>query len=135
MQDHVKVLAWLHIALGALGALGAVAILGIAVFAGTLVRMAAHQELEALLAAPIIWIVGAVISSIIMLFALPGLLAGIGLLGLRPWARVVAIVISALHLFNIPIGTALGVYGFWVLLNPETEEIFRSAASTPPASL
>jgi hypothetical protein len=35
------------------------------------------------------------------------------------------IILSALHLFNVPFGTALGVYGFWVLLSPETEALFR----------
>ena len=132
MQDHVKVLAWLHIVFGVLGALAAIIILGIAVFGGSMVRMLA-QDPEALLVAPIVWIAGTVLSAIIMLCAVPGLVAGISLLELRPWARVVAIVISALHLFNIPVGTALGIYGLWVLLNPETEEMFRSAASTPPA--
>ena len=132
MQDHVKVLAWLHIVFGVLGALAAIIILGIAVFGGSMVRMLA-QDPEALLVAPIVWIAGTVLSAIIMLCAVPGLVAGISLLELRPWARVVAIVISALHLFNIPVGTALGIYGIWVLLNPETEEMFRSAASTPAA--
>ena len=132
MQDHVKVLVCLHIVFGALGVLAAIIILGIAVFGGSMVRMLA-QDPEALLVAPIVWIAGTVLSAIIMLCAVPGLVAGISLLELRPWARVVAIVISALHLFNIPVGTALGIYGLWVLLNPETEEMFRSAASTPPA--
>ncbi len=132
MQDHVKVLVWLHIVFGALGALAAIIILGIAVFGGSMVRMLA-QDPEALLVAPIVWIAGTVLSAIIMLCAVPGLVAGISLLELRPWARVVSIVISALHLFNIPVGTALGIYGIGVLLNPETEEMFRSAASTPPA--
>jgi hypothetical protein len=36
----------------------------------------------------------------------------------------VVIVLSALDLFNIPLGTALGIYGFWVLLNKETEQLF-----------
>mgnify|MGYP001201519186 CR=1 FL=1 len=54
MQDYVKVLAWLHIALGALGALAAIIILGIAVFGGSMVRMLASQDPKALLVAPIV---------------------------------------------------------------------------------
>ena len=134
MRDYVKILAWLYIALGALGSLAAVLILGLFVFGATMVRMTAHEDPQAFLAAPILWVVGALLFAIILLFAVPGLVAGIGLLDFRPWARVVAIVISALHLFNIPIGTALGIFGLWVLLNSETEEMFRSAASTPPTS-
>jgi hypothetical protein len=56
---------------------------------------------------------------------LPGLIGGIGLLQYQSWARITIIVISALDLIHIPIGTALGIYGFWVLLNPETEAMFR----------
>ncbi len=133
MRDYVKILAWLYIALGALGALGAVVIFGLFVFGGTMVRMTAHQDPQALLAAPVMWVVGALLFAIILLFAIPGIVAGIGLLDLRPWARVVAIVLSALHLFNIPIGTAIGIFGLWILLNSETEELFRSSTATPSA--
>jgi hypothetical protein len=31
------------------------------------------------------------------------------------------------HLFSIPFGTALGIYGLWVLLRRETEPLFRRA--------
>jgi len=37
------------------------------------------------------------------------------------------IVLSALDLIHIPFGTVLGIYGFWVLLNPETEAMFNRA--------
>ncbi len=131
MRDYVKILAWLYVALGAMASLGAVLIFVLFVFAGTMVRMTAHEDPQALLAAPIIGVVGALLSAIILLVAVPGLVAGIGLLDLRPWARVVAIIISALHLFNLPIGTAIGIFGLWVLLNSETEELFRSPASAP----
>ena len=33
------------------------------------------------------------------------------------------IVISVLDLLNIPFGTALGIYGLWVLTKPETEAL------------
>lgn len=59
-----------------------------------------------------------------MVFSLPGLVGGIGLLMMAPWSRVFMIVISALYLLHIPIGTVLGIYGLWVLTKPETEAIF-----------
>ena len=34
----------------------------------------------------------------------------------EPWARVVALVLAFISLFNIPFGTAVGVYTMWVLL-------------------
>jgi hypothetical protein len=56
--------------------------------------------------------------------AIPYVVAGIGLLQLRPWARSLGIVLLTLSLFNAPVGTALGIYGLWVLLSPEADEVF-----------
>jgi hypothetical protein len=53
------------------------------------------------------------------------LLAGWGLLNFKEWARILAIVISALNLLGFPIGTILGAYGLWVLLNKDTAPLFQ----------
>jgi hypothetical protein len=66
--------------------------------------------------------------------ALPSLAAGYGLINYKEWARVLGIVLSAINLINIPLGTIVGAYGLWVLLNKETERLFSSGAivsSTP----
>ena len=59
-----------------------------------------------------------------MLVSLPGLIAGIGLLKFRPWARILGIVVAILNLINIPIGTVVGIYALWVLFSRETERLF-----------
>ena len=46
------------------------------------------------------------------------------MLSFKPWARILGIVLSALHLLNVPFGTAVGIYGLWALLNRETEALF-----------
>ena len=61
-----------------------------------------------------------------MLLSLPGIIAGIGLLKFRPWARILTIVLSALNLMNIPFGTILGVYGLWVMLSDEGSRLFAT---------
>ncbi|MDZ4798749.1 MAG: hypothetical protein SGI92_11345 [Bryobacteraceae bacterium] len=38
----------------------------------------------------------------------------------------VMLVLSAIHLLNIPFGTALGAYGLWALLSPEVTAAFQS---------
>jgi hypothetical protein len=53
---------------------------------------------------------------IVLAKAACGFFAGWGLLHREPWARVVALVLSFISLFNIPFGTAIGVYTMWVLL-------------------
>ena len=42
---------------------------------------------------------------------------------------VLAFVVAALHIFNIPLGTALGIYTFVVLADPGAEAYFQPAAS------
>jgi uncharacterized SAM-binding protein YcdF (DUF218 family) len=56
----------------------------------------------------------------------PGLIAGIGLLTFKPWASTLTIIVSALHLLNIPFGTALGIYGLWILLKDETKALIKA---------
>jgi len=123
MADHVKILAVLHIVFGALGLLAALVVLLIFGGVASLVSGVAHDP-DAYIAAPIVGIVGAVLFVFLLLLSLPGILAGVGLLKFQPWARVLTIVLCAINLLNVPFGTALGVYGLWVLLNNETEQLF-----------
>jgi len=124
MRDHVRILAILNIVFGSMFLLGALIILLIFGGLAGVVGMAAHHDPEAAVAIPILGFIGVVIAVVLVVLSLPGIIAGIGLLKLQPWARILAIVISALDLLNVPIGTALGVYGLWVLLQAETERLF-----------
>jgi hypothetical protein len=125
MRDHVRILAYLHIGFGALGMVAAVIVLF--VFGGIAGVVGASNPGDPQawhVAMPIIGLIGLVICAIVLLLSLPGVIAGFGLLRFRPWARILTIILSALHLPGVPFGTALGVYGFWVLLKPETERMF-----------
>jgi hypothetical protein len=53
-----------------------------------------------------------------------GLIAGIGVLSYKGWARIITIIVSALGCFNIPIGTLVGVYTIWVLMQDDTVKLF-----------
>ena len=56
-----------------------------------------------------------------------GFLAGWGLLTRQPWARMAALVLGVVSLFfQIPFGTALGIYTLWVLLPAHSEEEYES---------
>jgi hypothetical protein len=124
MITHVKIVGVLHIIMGGFGLLIGLAFL---VFFGGLasaVGFSDHSR-DSLAAIPILGTIGVFLFMLIALLSLPGIVAGVGLLGLKPWARMLTIVLSVLHLFNVPFGTALGVYGLWALLSPETEALFR----------
>jgi hypothetical protein len=64
---------------------------------------------------------------VIFLFVLsiPGIIAGIGLFKRKEWARILTLIISVLDLINFPIGTAVGVYSIWALVQPEVVEAFK----------
>jgi len=57
-----------------------------------------------------------------------GLVAGWGLLERQPWARMLAIVLGAISLVDVPFGTALGIYTLWVLLPAQSEAEFNQIA-------
>jgi hypothetical protein len=60
-----------------------------------------------------------------LIAAIAGLAAGWGLLQREPWARMLAIVMSVLNLFDVPFGTAVGIYTLWVLLPSDCEREYR----------
>ena len=124
METHVKTLGVLHIVFGSLGVLAALAILFLFGGLAGLVGVAGHEDSS--LAVPILGGVGTLIFIILMVISLPGLIAGVGLLQLRPWARILTIVLSVIDLIHVPFGTALGIYGLWVLLSQPGERLFRS---------
>jgi len=133
MLTHVKVVAWLHIVLSGIGLLAALAMLllfgGIAGAIGM-----TETSPDARISVPILGGIGAILFVVIVVFSVPGLIAGVGLLKLAPWARILAIVLSALNLLNVPIGTALGVYGLWALTQRETEALFARRPYPPSGS-
>jgi hypothetical protein len=64
--------------------------------------------------------------------SLPGLIAGVGYLRHREWARITLLVVSFFYLVKIPLGTLLGGYSIWVLLQDETVALGRTSAPAVP---
>jgi hypothetical protein len=128
METHVKVLGALQIALGALGLFGALIL--VLVFGGAAGIVGASGDPQASIAIPIIGLTGMALVTFLLLMSLPSVITGIGLLRLRPWARIAGMVLSIIGLMMIPFGTIVGVYGLWVLFSKDTERLFTAAAPT-----
>lgn len=107
MSTHVKVLAWLYIVFGVLGSLFGLAMMALLSVIGA---AGAASDPDAWMALPILGFTGAALGVFMLFLSLPGIIAGVGLLKFRPWARILTIVMSALNLMNVPFGTILGVY-------------------------
>jgi len=129
VAQHIRLLGILWLALSALNAVAGVVffILANTVFAH-LHEMGAPPDVPVGFLRSLFGTLGA----IILLKSAAGFLAGWGLLQREPWARMLTIVLAFLALFNIPLGTALGIYTLWVLLpaasDKEYAEQVRSAA-------
>jgi hypothetical protein len=63
-----------------------------------------------------------------------GFMAGWGLLQREPWARILTLVLGFISLFNVPFGTAVGVYTLWVLLPQQSQEEYDAMAAARAAA-
>lgn len=116
MEEHIRIIAILYIVLGVLGLVAAVAVLVLGAGAGLL-----SGDPDAAIAGGTC---GTIFAVIIAALSLPNLIAGMGLKNRREWARILTIILSVINLFNFPIGTAIGVYALWALLNDQSRAYF-----------
>jgi zinc-ribbon domain len=131
VAEHVRLLGILWLALSALNAVGGVILY---ILANTLfVRL---PEMSGGPAAATAWLHPflSVIGILVVVKAAAGFLAGWGLLQREPWARMLTIVLAFLALFNIPFGTALGIYSLWVLLPAQSDAEYQEQVRTAVAA-
>jgi len=127
MQSHIKALAILHIVFGVLGVL--LALGALLIFGGIAGLIHMDHDPDAAMVVPMMGAIGGIVVIVALALSVPGIIAGIGLLKYQPWARILTIVLSILDLVNFPLGTALGIYGVWILFNPDGERLFNPQAA------
>lgn len=118
MEKHVRLLGILFIVYHAFGLLLGFFILSVLSAVGVLSGDSHAAGMWAL--------VGLVGSSLLLAVSLPGVIAGIGLLKRKPWARILTLVLAFFAIVNVPLGTVLAGYAFWVLMQDETDRVFRA---------
>lgn len=67
-----------------------------------------------------------------LLFTVPAIMGGIGMLRRKRWARKALLVSGAIAALNFPLGTGLAVYTYWFLLGPGRRPL-REETDNPPA--
>lgn len=112
MKNHLKTLGIFFLIFGLLGA-----VIGFLLFEVKTGRLFFSGKMS-LIANPNGYV--SVIALIFAFEAIPAMVTGIALLQRRLWARMSGLVLSLVSLFIIPLGTALGIYGLWVLINDTT---------------
>jgi len=117
MERHINVVAALQIGYSILGL-----IIGIVLFVVFNVIGGFVDEQEAQFVLPI---VANVVITLVSILSIPGIIAGIGLFKRKEWARILTLILSVLHLLSFPLGTAVGVYSIWALVQPENVKAFK----------
>ena len=126
MATHVKVIGVFFVICGVFliaGAFFLPAILGLVA-----ALIGSSGDPDAGVATTVIGVTGVALSIMLAALAIPYLAAGWGLLKLRPWARILGIVLGVLSLVEFPFGTALGIYALVILFRKDTEALFAATA-------
>ena len=123
MKKHVLILAYLNIAFSILGLIAGTVICFFLIGTGLIATVAAEGN-DGIRAMNVLSIISVFVMSLFSLLSIPGIVAGFGLLKFKKWARILTIILAFFGLFNIPIGTVISAYTFWVLFNEETDALF-----------
>ncbi len=129
METHIKVLGILNIILGTLGLVAALGLL--LMFGGIASIVSTTGDPDAEIAVPILGAIGGLIFVIVLVVSVPVIVAGWAIMNYREWGRILGIVVAVIELVNVPIGTVIGIYALWVLLNSQTVELFRARRYAP----
>jgi hypothetical protein len=126
MKNHVTLVGAIQIGFGALGVITALVVFVVLVTGGLI-----SQDQVAM---AVTTGVGTAVGLLVLIFNLPAVIGGIGLLKYRPWARILVMIVSVVDLLCIPLGTVLGVYSLWVLMQEETIALFREGGTGGPST-
>ncbi len=118
MKKHVSLVAALHIGYSIILLFAALIVYFVFAFVYPMVG-------DDPTAMNVIHFLGTFIPVMLFIFACIGLVAAIGLLNYKKWARILILVIAALDCVHIPLGTLLGVYTFWALMQDDAIKLFN----------
>ena len=117
MEKHLTFIGIINIAFGII--LFTLGLVAFAVVAGA--GLFSHDPQAILITS----IVASALGIFFTVMAVPGIIGGIGLMKHKHWARILMLIISVIDLIHIPIGTFIGVYTIWVLMQDETIALMR----------
>jgi hypothetical protein len=126
MREHIRILGILNIVMGCFVAFAGIVVLVVmGGIAGAITASGANSD-DRFGPAPVFAAIGVGAAIFLLILAAPSIIGGWGLLKFKPWSRILMIIVSVFHLLHIPLGTALGVYGLWVLFSDEGKRILES---------
>lgn len=117
MEKHINIVAALQIGFSILGLIIGGVLFTLFVLLGSFI-----DEPDAQI---VFGIIAKVVMVVLIILSVPGIIAGVGLMKRKEWARILTLILSVLSLVNFPFGTAVGVYSIWALVQPEVSEQFK----------
>ena len=127
MASQVDLLGVLFIIWGLLTTLVGVSTLALGVGAVALITSANRTE-GGQFAAGLTAAIFTTLAIIAILWGAAHVVVGVPLRRRRPWSRIMALVLGSIDLLLLPYGTALGLYGLWVLLHEDGKKLFLNEA-------
>lgn len=120
-EKHLDILGWIYIVHA--GFLLVIAAVVFVAFAGAaFIEGIAEGDFGSMALATLI---GGIVGFCFALIAVPSFFAGLGLLNRKPWARVLALILGFFKSFDFPIGFAVAIYAYWVLLQTDADYVFK----------
>ena len=114
-EKHIRTLGIIFICWGVLSILFGILMI---MFFGFISMLADDPE-----AAIVLRIIGTIAVTFTLVTGIPEIIGGWGLLKKFSWSRILVIIMAAVNVIDFPLGTALGIYGFWVLFKEESKLI------------
>lgn len=65
------------------------------------------------------------IGVLILIVSAAGIIGGVGVLKRKEWGRILVLIVSFFNLLRVPLGTLLGGYSIWALMNDEMIRLFN----------
>jgi lysylphosphatidylglycerol synthetase-like protein (DUF2156 family) len=132
LQTHVPIVGWLLIARSVLEMVGGLIAFALVMGTGVLLTdlgpMVRDPEAVRVfpMVASLLALTPTLIGALVFGLAIPGLIAGIGLLARKSWARVLGVIVSVLGLVSFPFGTLIAIYALFVLLQDAAAGYFAT---------
>jgi hypothetical protein len=120
MKTHIELLGWVNLLSGAFWEL-----LGLGILAAFILLAPTTGDPTGSFA---LITMGVVVGGYLLVLGIPTLIAGIGLLKLKSWARVLALIVGIFGFFSFPFGTLIALYTFWVLTKTEAVALLGADA-------
>lgn len=105
-KTHQKILGAIFIAYGTINLIGGITLLAAMNIVGIFVH-----EVEVI---QVVTIFSKLIGGILLVSSIPAIIAGIGYIQEREWAKNLGLVVGIIYLLFIPIGTVIGIYTIWL---------------------